>query len=273
MFSPEKFNLGNAFKQYFEIIPAFSNALKEEVYRIRHQVYCEDLEFESIRPDRREIDEHDANSLHLLMRSVKTNEFIGCTRIIRPRSGDPYYQLPFEETCASVLDRSIINTGSLPRDKIAEISRLAVVNGYRRRKGEAHMPASISEEDFGTQGLPRFPYIPIGLYLGTTELARMNGIDTLFVLTEERLAQHFGKLGVKLQVIGGAIEHHGRRLPSMMSVTNIIRDIRSIIRPVYNSIAEDIKRNLPETGNGLPGIENEHSESRSQVTIAVNPAT
>jgi hypothetical protein len=59
----------------------------------------------------------------------------------------------------------------------------------------------------------------------------------------------------------------------MMSVTNIIRDIRSIIRPVYKSIAADIKRNLPETGNSLPGIENEHSESRPQVTIAVKPAT
>ena len=46
MFSSKIFNLGNAFKQHFEIVPAFSDALKEEVYRVRHQVYCEDLKFE-----------------------------------------------------------------------------------------------------------------------------------------------------------------------------------------------------------------------------------
>ncbi|MEO6561688.1 MAG: PEP-CTERM/exosortase system-associated acyltransferase, partial [Nitrosospira sp.] len=91
---------------------------------------------------------------------------------------------------------------------------------------------------------PRFPYISVGLYLATTELARLNGIDTLFVLTEERLASHFGKLGVNVQSIGSPIEHHGTRMPSMMSVNGIINDIRSIIRPLYHTIAADIKKGL-----------------------------
>ena len=253
MFSPEKFNLGNAFKQYFEIIPAFSNTLKEEVYRIRHQVYCEDLEFESIRPDRREIDEHDINSLHLLIRSVKTGEFAGCTRIVRNRPGDPQYKLPFENTCAAVLDRSIVDPTKLPRDNIAEISRLAVVTGYRRRKGEGSSPISISNEDFGTRTQFRFPFIPIGLYLATTELARLNGIDTVFILTEERLANHFSKLGSSHKYIGSPIEHHGLRIPSMMSVSETIKGMRSNLRSLYDVIAEDIKRNLLEAGMACPG--------------------
>lgn len=239
-------DLGNIFKQYFEIVPAFSSALKDEVYRVRHEVYCEHLGFEPVRPDRRETDEHDDNSLHLLMRSVKTNEFIGCTRIVRPRPGDPHYQLPFEKICATLLDRSIIDPAKLPRDHIAEVSRLAVIAGYRRRKGEANSPVGLDD----TQGLPRFPYIPIGLYLGTTELARLNGITTLFVLTEERLASHFGKLGVKLQVIGSPVEHHGTRTPSMMNVNAIINDIRSIIRPLYHTIAADIGKALHENKYG-----------------------
>ena len=261
MFSPEKFNLGNAFKQYFEIIPAFSNVLKDEVYRIRHQVYCEDLEFEPIRADQREIDEHDVNSLHLLMRSVKTNEFVGCTRIVRSRPEEPHYRLPFEKTCAAVLDRSIVDPTKLPRDNIAEVSRLAVVAGYRRRKGEGNSPVSISSEDFGTPSQSRFPFIPIGLYLATTELARLNGIETVFVLTEERLASHFAKLGFSHKYIGSPIEHHGMRVPSMMSVSGTIKGMRPNLRPLYDVIAADIKRNLPETGSGLPRIENEHSGS------------
>lgn len=243
---PKISDLGNAFKQYFEIVPAFSDALKDEVYRVRHQVYCEDLKFEPARSDRRETDEYDPNSLHLLIRSVKTNEFVGCTRIVRPSSDDPSRQLPFEKTCAALLNRSIVDPAKLPRGNIAEVSRLAVVAGYRRRKGEENSPVGISSEDFGTRKLPRFPYLPISLYLGTTELARRNGIDTLFVLTEERLASHFSKLGVKLQVIGDSVELHGKRTPSMMSVSGILGNIRSIFRPLYHTIVADIERHLTQ---------------------------
>jgi N-acyl amino acid synthase of PEP-CTERM/exosortase system len=239
-------NLGDIFKQYFEIVPAFSNALKDEVYRVRHQVYCEDLKFEPTQSDGREIDEHDSNSLHLLMRSVKTKEFVGCTRIVRPRLEDPHYQLPFERTSAAVLDRSIVDPAKLPRHTIAEVSRLAVVAGYRRRKGEASSAIGISGEDFGTSTQPRFPFIPIGLYLGTTELAHLNGIDHVFVLTEERLANHFGKLGFQLQFIGSPVEHHGERIPSMMRVSEVINGMRAMLRPLYRTIAADIKMALRE---------------------------
>jgi N-acyl amino acid synthase of PEP-CTERM/exosortase system len=242
----DKLDLGNIFKQYFEIVPAFSNSLKDEVYRLRHQVYCEDLKFEPMRSDGRENDEHDSNSLHLLIRSVRTGEFIGCTRIVRPPQGDPDYQLPFEKACAAVLDQSIIDPAKLPRHQIAEVSRLAVIAGYRRRKGEANSAVGITNEDFGTSKLPRFPYIPIGLYLGTTELARLNGIDTVFVLTEERLAMHFSKLGFDLQYIGSAIEHHGVRVPSIMSVSATIKNMRTSLRSLYSAVAEDINRGIKE---------------------------
>ena len=241
MTSPELLNLGSTFKQHFEIIPAFSEALKKEVYRVRHQVYCEDLKFEPERSDGYETDERDSYSLHLLMRSVKTNEFIGCTRLVRPRTEELHHPLPFEIACAETLDKAIVDPAKLPRNTIAEVSRLAVIARYRRRKGEAKSEISISDEDFGTSTQPRFPYIPIGLYLGTTELARVNGIDTLFVLTEERLASHFRKLGFQLQFIGDPVEHHGERIPSMMSVSRIIEGMRPMLRPLYDTIATDIR--------------------------------
>ncbi|ARO86988.1 N-acyl amino acid synthase, PEP-CTERM/exosortase system-associated [Nitrosospira lacus] len=244
MVSSDILNLGNIFKQYFEIVPAFSNALKDEVYRIRHQVYCEDLEFEPVRSDGLETDEHDPYSLHLLMRSVKTGEFVGCTRIVRPRPEDPHYPLPFEKTCATTLDKSIVDSAKLSRRDIAEVSRLAVIAGYRRRKGESNTAVGISGEDFGTPNQPRFPFIPIGLYLATTELARLNEIDTVFVLTEERLASHFSKLGFNLQYIGSPIEHHGKRIPSMMSVSGTIRNMRANLRSLYHAIAADIEKGL-----------------------------
>lgn len=251
---PEIFDLGSVFKRYFEIVPAFTSALKDEVYRIRHQVYCEDLGFEPVRPNRRENDEHDSNSLHLLMRDVQTGDFVGCTRIVQRRQDDPHYQLPFEKSCAGALDRSIVDPATLPCHHIAEVSRLAVVARYRRRKGEANSAVGISGGDFGTPKQPRFPFIPIGLYLGTTELARLNGIETVFVLTEERLANHFGKLGFNLQHIGKRIDYHGTRIPSMMSVSATIDNMRTNLRSLYRVIADDIgKSYIPTVGTEQPG--------------------
>jgi N-acyl amino acid synthase of PEP-CTERM/exosortase system len=211
-------------KKDFEIVPAFSDALKDEVYRIRHQVYCEELAFEPQRPNRREHDEYDAHSLHLLLRGVQIGEFIACTRIVRTRPENPHYPLPFEKTCAATLDRAIVDPAKLPRDTIGEVSRLAVLARFRKRKGEERHEAGLIQ-DFGAQTRPDFPYILSGLYLGIIELARLNGIHTLFVLTEERLARHLRILGFKVQAIGAPIEHRGRRLPSMISNFHSVRPL------------------------------------------------
>ena len=127
-----------------------------------------------------------------------------------------------------------------PATPSREISRLAVIAQFRKRKDDEKSPLSISDKDFGTPEQPRFPYIPVGLYLGTIELARLNGIHTLFVLTEPRLANHFRKFGVKIQTIGGAVEHRGQRIPSMMQTSGIIDNLWAIFRPLYRTIAADV---------------------------------
>src|SRR5690606_33823020 len=58
----DRFNLGAGFSKYFKIEAAATDAIRDEVYRVRHEVYCEELKFEPERPDRREIDAYDAHS-------------------------------------------------------------------------------------------------------------------------------------------------------------------------------------------------------------------
>ena len=238
----EQFNLGNGFRRYFSIHPAVGDDLKNEVYGIRHEVYCEELGFEPVRPDRRETDEYDTHSLHCLMKTSGENtRLVGCNRIVLARPGDPHYPLPFERTCEATLDRSIIDPAKLPRDSIAEVSRLAVRAAFRRRAGDSKTAVSINREDFGTKDQPRFPYIPVGLYLGAVHMAERSGIETMFVLTEPRLAAHFGKLGVKIRQIGGPVEHRGLRIPSMLDVKSIIKGLRWLVRPIWNTIVEDME--------------------------------
>jgi N-acyl amino acid synthase of PEP-CTERM/exosortase system len=243
----DRINLGYGFRKYFRIDAAHDEALRDQVYRVRHEVYCEELKFEPERPDRREIDAYDAQSLHCLLRGVdEPHTLVGCTRLVLANPDDPDAPLPFERTCAATLDRSIIDPAKMPRGRIAEVSRLAVCARYRRRKGETRKPADIQDEDFGSKGQPRFPYIPVGLYMGAISLAMRHDIDTLFVLTEPRLASHFARLGVDIRQIGGPIEHRGTRVPSAMDVQSIVRNMRMIMRPLWRTIDGEIARSLEQ---------------------------
>ncbi len=236
-------SLAHGFRRYFRIDTALDEALHDDVYRIRHEVYCEDLGFEPIRPNGRETDVYDAHSIHCLLRTVDApHERVGCARLVLTNPHSPRDPLPFEYACAEALDRSIIDPASLPRDRIAEVSRLAVRRTYRRRKGEAHSTVNrIEDDDFGTKAQPRFPYIPVSLYMGSIAIAARQGIDTLFVLTEPRLASHFAKLGVTITRIGGPIEHRGTRIPSMIDVQEVIANMRTLMKPLWREVLAEIE--------------------------------
>lgn len=241
----ERINLGYGFRKYFRIDAAHDEALRDQVYRVRHEVYCEELKFEPERPDRRETDAYDPHSLHCLMRTVdESHALVGCTRLVLAQPDSLDAPLPFEQACAATLDRSLIDPAKLDRKHIAEVSRLAVCARYRRRKGETGRAADIQQEDFGSKAQPRFPYIPVGLYMGAISLAMRHDIETLFVLTEPRLATHFARLGVNIKQIGGPIEHRGTRVPSVMDVPSIVRNMRLIMRPLWRAVDEDIARSL-----------------------------
>ncbi len=233
--------LAASFKTRFHVAPALNDTLKDEVYRVRHSVYCEDLHWEPVRPDGREIDGYDAQSIALIMKHVGTGEYIGCARLVRPSVEDPAALLPFESFCRESLDSAIFDFAAVPRDKVAEVSRLAIIAKYRRRRGEAPRPVPVSGSDFGTERVPRFPYILVGLYLGVVAIARQHEIETLFVLTEPRLANHFRKLGVEIRQIGKPVEHRGMRVPSVMSVSEIITGLNPYLRPIYDVIVEAVK--------------------------------
>lgn len=240
MYLPEFLNLGSGFSKYFQALPALDDGLRRSVFRIRHAVYCEELGYEPLREDRMESDEFDARAVHCLLRSVANREFVGCVRLVMTNPDDPQSRLPFERLCAS-LDRSVLGPPTIDRSRIAEVSRLAVVSKYRRRRGEQKVALGIDESDFGTPDRPRFPYISVGLYLGMIAQARHHGIETLFMLTERRLAKQLSRLGVSMRTIGAPIEHRGLRYPSMMSVQEVIDGLSFFVRPLFAVIAGEIE--------------------------------
>jgi N-acyl amino acid synthase of PEP-CTERM/exosortase system len=250
MFLFELLNLSQGFKKYFDITPAVADSLQEEAYGVRHKVYCEELSFEPVREDHRERDEYDERAVHVLVKSVKFDRYAGCARIVRVDPGAPLSRLPVEKTCEHTIERGIVDPARLPRERIGEISRLAVTSDFRRRKGGQTTPMAISQPDFGVAQMPRFPYLQVGLYLGAIALAKRLGLETLFVLTEPRLANHFARLGVKIRQIGGPVEHRAERVPSMMSVTSIEANLPRPVRPLYEVISDAVRSGVDAQSPG-----------------------
>lgn len=238
-------DLGAGFSQYFQLLPALDDAARREVFRIRHEVYCRDLGFEPVREDGMETDDYDRHSLHCLMRTVGNDQVpVGCVRLVLPRPDDPAHPFPFEKTCAKTLDRSLFDPAGVARERMTEVSRLAVLSQFRRRKGEDAQPMSLPDDAFGSSGQPRFPFIPVGLYLGSIALALHHNIDHLFMLTEPRLAMHFTKLGFVIDRIGGPVEHRGTRIPSLLRGPETVASLRPALRSMYSVIDASIKRAL-----------------------------
>ena len=245
--------MSQGYRRFFKVVPALTDELRAENYRIRHEVYCRELGFEAERPEGLEADDFDAHAVHCLVQSVSSDLYVGCARLVLVDPARPQAPLPFETSCEATLDRSIVDPMAIDRSRIAEISRLAVVGSYRRRQGEQDRPISLSDDDFGSQRRPRQPYLALAVYLGLISLARHYGITTLFVLTERRLATNLSRLGVRLQTIGGEIEHRGTRVPSMLSVEEVIGGMNFLARTLFEVIAHEVKDSLEASGRQAVG--------------------
>lgn len=240
MFLLEVGNLKENFAKYFRVEAAVDEALKHEVYRVRHAVYCQELGYEAVNAVHEETDGFDDQSLQIALRAQSSGRIVGCVRLVQTRAEDLDQSLPFEHLCEDAIDRTIIDPRQIDRQHMVEISRLAVLSDYRKRKGDSAGPIAISDEDLGTKDQPRFPYIPVGLYLGLLAAAELHGIEHLFTLTEARLARHLGALGFRIHLIGQAVEHRGKRVPSVIYRRELMDHLPPFMRPLYDQLLEEM---------------------------------
>jgi N-acyl amino acid synthase of PEP-CTERM/exosortase system len=244
MFLFHLLNLGERFRQHFEVVPALTPELRDQVFRIRHNVYCEELRLEPVRPDCRETDDYDNHALHCLLRNVTTGEFAACARLIRARPEDASRPLPIEKYATAALDSARVDLRTLNRENVGEISRFAVMKNYRRRRSDEQSLIGLTEESFGDGERPRFPFIPVALSLGLIELGLRHGVQTLFALTERHLPAQFAKLGVKVQEVGAPVAGRGLRVPAMIECRAVVEALNFAMRPLYRVIAAEVDRGL-----------------------------
>jgi N-acyl amino acid synthase of PEP-CTERM/exosortase system len=228
----------------FQVVPALTDELRDEAFRIRHVVFCEELSLFDRRPDRRETDEFDERAVQLLLRHTPTNEFIGCVRVVKGLQGDRSALLPFESVCRHLVDKALLDLDTLPRHLLGEVSRLGVIGKFRRRKGEDKSPIPYaSDDDIDSATTPerrQFPHILVALYLGAYAIAQRENIEHLCTFTELRLLNHLVKLGLPVSIIGASIQHKGLRVPAVLNVSRIAAMLNPSVQAIYGRIVLDL---------------------------------
>jgi N-acyl amino acid synthase of PEP-CTERM/exosortase system len=84
------------------------------------------------------------------------------------------------------------------------------------------------------------PYLTLGLYLALIALARWQGLEKLFILTEPSLARSLKRLGVGLYPVGGSVLHRGERKPYAMDVEDIVAGLNPPVRELFDTITREI---------------------------------
>ena len=141
-------DLVTPYHEYFQLVPAETEALKQEVYRIRYDVYCSELGWEDADKHRNglETDEYDRWSKHCLLLHKPSNSFAGCVRLVRAAPDTSHPGIPLQEHCQEALDPDVLDIDRLPRNTFGEISRLAIRPEFRRRPGEKENPSGTGKE-------------------------------------------------------------------------------------------------------------------------------
>jgi len=233
-------SITSLFDHYFSVVPADSEELIKEVYRIRHQVYCEELGFEEQRANHLEFDDYDLHSSHCLLFHKASDNYAGCVRLVLANDDSPEFKFPFEQTCQVNDDFKLLS--ELPRSRFGEISRLAITANFRRRRGEIDKPDGGSEAIDASKEdeRRRFPSVALGLYIAITAMGLEQGLDGVFAMMEPRLARQLRRFGFYFDQVGDTVEHRGLRAPFYIGKETLLNELKPELIELLNSIQTSI---------------------------------
>lgn len=249
-----EYSIAENFNQFFQIKFADTKLLREEAFKIRYGVYCDELGWEPENALQMETDDCDDYAYHCLLEHKRTGVYAGCVRLVIPPVQLPDLALPFEKNCLHSARTEILDSTKLTRGSFGEISRLAVLTSFRRRKREKKAPFIINAVNSGTiyteEEHRHFPNIAMGLYIAAVALADICNHVGSFVMMEPKLNRRLKRFGLPFEQIGDEIDYHGMRAMFFLSRNNFCSQLTPELKELYQQIYNDLVKQvflLPHT--------------------------
>jgi N-acyl amino acid synthase of PEP-CTERM/exosortase system len=244
----EKQSLTDSFQQYFFAELASTPEQQRDSYRVRYRVYCEEFEYESAEncAGRLEVDEFDEHSYHCIIRHRSTERAAGCVRLV---ALDKDRLMPIEKYCLDSISPEYKRILEDDRQKVCEISRLAVDGAFRRRLGETctrwGKPAAI---DVSRREQRTFSLIAVAAFLGAAALSDITGRTRTFAMMEPFLPRLLQRSGIKAYAAGSEVDYHGIRAAYFMSTEEAVAGMKPELRQLYSAVHENLLRSYRALG-------------------------
>lgn len=240
--------LVDSFNEYFEVVHADSDALRELVFRLRYQVYCVETKFEdaSTFPDELERDAYDVHADHTLLIHRATGWIAGTVRLALVNGQDVNAPFPAEVDYPGLFSLEQVSGYTFDRANTAEVSRFAVSKEFRKRHAEYLSPTGTSPDpDYDRRRTRRenddqldkpdlggrrsvdderkvVPHITLGLIQGLVNMSVANNVDYWCAAMEPTLLRLLARVGIRFHHIGPLIDFHGKRQPCIVSLEQLL---------------------------------------------------
>ena len=229
-------NITDVFNEYFEMVPAISDELKNAAYKLRYQVYCIENNFESSGqfPDQMEFDDYDQHSVHYLIRHRKSGDYAATVRLILPDANNPEKLFPLEIHCG--VDNFAVMQ-PINRKHLGEISRLCVSEAFKKRKNEAHTLAAIGPDQqgyFTPDERRTFLHISLALMACIIKASHENDIHYTYAAMEPSFVRFLSALGINAIKVGPLADYHGNRWPTLIKGTDMLNRLAEKNMDIWN---------------------------------------
>jgi N-acyl amino acid synthase of PEP-CTERM/exosortase system len=199
------------------------------LYQLRYKSYCEEWGFErpEDHPEGLEHDEFDKYAVHFVA-TTNHNSPIGTIRLILNSAKG----FPVERHCRIDEDLSFLD-----RDKIGEISRLAISKQYLRRANDRFMYDARIEYEPKVVTIPndrrKQNEIVCGLYKCVYRESKERGLTHWYAAMSKGLYILLKRLGIVFTPIGPEVDYHGPRIPYVGSIEEIEREVARVNPELY----------------------------------------
>ena len=221
-------SLIDSFNEYFEMVPAISDDLKKEVFKLRYQIYCIENGYKTgfklppNHPEGLEFDEFDHRSIHYLIRHRKSGDYAATVRLILPDQDNLKKPFPQELNC-KIDNVALIHP--INRKHLGEISRFCVSKTFKKRKNDMAALEPIDSDQSTVITLDErrtFPLMTVALIACFIKASYENDIHYLYATMEPSLIRFVSTLGINFIKIGPLSDFHGERWPAMIQITDML---------------------------------------------------
>jgi N-acyl amino acid synthase of PEP-CTERM/exosortase system len=215
----------------FRFIIADTEKLLNDIYKLRYQVYVQELGAavpEALHLCEQEKDKYDHCSVHFAAINQQ-EEVVGTLRLVM----NTQEGLPIKRIAAPILPDDEL--GSV---KLAEISRLAIQKPFRRILGN-----DLEVVRDGSEKKRKFPLVLIGLYRIMYQTSKELGITRWCMLSETKLYRLLKSYGFMFYATGHEVEYYGLRTPYMGIISEFEQHLSKKNPNLFDWFSSDYQKN------------------------------